>query len=133
VLEGTSWIRAVYQARKETRENDRDLVEHVRTSPDLSFKTALFEDSAAMVGLALAAGGLVLRQITGSDFWDGLASVLIGVLLAGLALLWSGLLYGPWHHGSMALHAAVMTLGGTLIGIAHLLNLRHVHDASCAH
>jgi cation diffusion facilitator family transporter len=87
VLEGTSWIRAFYQARKETRQSDHDLVEHVRRSPDLTFKTALFEDSAAMVGLALAAGGLVLRQITGSDFWDGLASVLIGVLLAGLALL----------------------------------------------
>jgi cation diffusion facilitator family transporter len=87
VLEGTSWIRALYQARKETRENDRDLVEHVRRSPDLTFKTALFEDSAAMIGLALAAGGLVLRQITGSDLWDGLASVLIGLLLAGLALL----------------------------------------------
>jgi cation diffusion facilitator family transporter len=87
VLEGTSWIRALYQARKETRENDRDLVEHVRRSPDLTFKTALFEDSAAMVGLALAAGGLVLRQITGSDFWDGLASVLIGLLLVALALL----------------------------------------------
>ena len=57
----------------------------------------------------------------------------LGVLLFGLLLLWSGLLYGPWHHGSVALHAAVMTLGGTLIGIAHLLNLRHVHDASCAH
>jgi len=57
----------------------------------------------------------------------------LGVLLGGLALLWTGLLYGPWHHGSLALHAAVMTLGGTLIGIAHLLNLRHVHDASCAH
>ncbi|MEU5990834.1 cation diffusion facilitator family transporter [Spirillospora sp. NPDC047418] len=87
VLEGTSWIRALYQARKETRATDRDLVEHVRKSPDLTFKTALFEDSAAMVGLALAAGGLVLRQITGSDFWDGLASVLIGLLLVALALL----------------------------------------------
>jgi cation diffusion facilitator family transporter len=87
VLEGTSWIRALYQARKETRENDRDLIEHVRKSPDLTFKTALFEDSAAMVGLALAAGGLVLRQITGSDFWDGLASVLIGLLLVALAFL----------------------------------------------
>lgn len=87
VLEGTSWLRALYQARKETRENGRDLVEHVRRSPDLTFKTALLEDGAAMIGLALAAGGLVLRQITGSDFWDGLASVLIGLLLAVLALL----------------------------------------------
>src|SRR3546814_8553167 len=49
----------------------------------------------------------------------------LGVLLAGLALLWAGLLFSPWHHGSVALHAAVMTLGGTLIGVAHLLNLRH--------
>ncbi|WP_141578534.1 cation diffusion facilitator family transporter [Actinomadura sp. WMMA1423] len=85
VLEGASWIRAFYQAKKETRENDRDLVEHVRKSPDVTFKTALFEDTAAMVGLALAAGGLAMRQITGSEFWDGLASVLIGVLLVFLA------------------------------------------------
>ena len=87
VLEGASWIRAFYQARQETRESEHDLIEHVRRSPDLTFKTALFEDSAAMIGLALAAGGLVLRQITGSDFWDGLASVLIGLLLVGLAFL----------------------------------------------
>src|SRR5690606_35324224 len=36
-------------------------------------------------GLVLAAAGLILREATGSDFWDGLASVLIGVLLTGLA------------------------------------------------
>jgi hypothetical protein len=61
----------------------------------------------------------------------------LGLLLLGLGALWAGLLYGPWHHGSIALHAVVMTFGGTLIGIAHLLNLRlnhgHVHDATCAH
>ena len=85
VLEGASWLRAFYQAKKETRENDRDLVEHVRKSPDVTFKTALFEDTAAMIGLALAAGGLAMRQITGSEFWDGLASALIGVLLVVLA------------------------------------------------
>ncbi|MGH8965896.1 MAG: cation diffusion facilitator family transporter, partial [Actinomycetes bacterium] len=85
VLEGTSLIRAFYQARKETRDNGRDIVDHVRRSPDVTFKTALFEDTAAMIGLALAAAGLTLREITGSDFWDGLASVLIGVLLVVLA------------------------------------------------
>ncbi|WP_433476793.1 cation diffusion facilitator family transporter [Spirillospora sp. CA-142024] len=85
LLEGTSWIRAFYQAHKETRDNGRDIVDHVRRSPDVTFKTALFEDTAAMIGLALAAGGLALRQITGSEFWDGLASVLIGLLLVVLA------------------------------------------------
>ncbi|OLT27521.1 hypothetical protein BJF79_11665 [Actinomadura sp. CNU-125] len=87
VLEGTSWIRAFHQARMETRQSEHDMVEHVRRSPDITFKTALFEDSAAMVGLVLAAAGLTLREITGSDFWDGLASVLIGVLLVGLAFV----------------------------------------------
>ncbi|MFI0372876.1 cation diffusion facilitator family transporter [Actinomadura sp. 1N219] len=86
VLEGTSWIRAFHQARKETRDNGRDLVDHVRRSPDVTFKTALFEDTAAMIGLALAAAGLTLREITGSGFWDGLASVLIGLLLVVLAV-----------------------------------------------
>lgn len=60
----------------------------------------------------------------------------LALLLPGLALLWLGLLYDPLHHAVVP-HAVVMTLGGTLVGIAHLVNLRlnhgHVHDASCAH
>ncbi len=60
----------------------------------------------------------------------------LGLLVPGLALLWTGLLYEPLHH-SLTPHAVVMTLGGALVGIAHLVNLRlnhvHVHDASCAH
>lgn len=60
----------------------------------------------------------------------------LGLLLAGLFLLWFGLLYEPLHHQSTA-HALIMTLGGALVGIAHLVNLRlnhvHVHDARCAH
>ncbi|MFD0691414.1 cation diffusion facilitator family transporter [Actinomadura fibrosa] len=85
LLEGTSWVRAFHQARQETRDNGRQLVEHVRKTPDVTFKAALFEDTAAMVGLAIAAAGLTLREITGSAFWDGLASVLIGLLLVVVA------------------------------------------------
>ncbi|HEX3493205.1 MAG TPA: cation transporter dimerization domain-containing protein, partial [Streptosporangiaceae bacterium] len=46
----------------------------------------LFEDSAAMVGLALAAAGLGLRQLTGSEVWDGAASIAIGGLLVLVAV-----------------------------------------------
>ncbi|PPT76392.1 hypothetical protein XaplCFBP3122_10155 [Xanthomonas arboricola pv. populi] len=62
----------------------------------------------------------------------------LALLLPGLLLLWAGLLYDPLHH-ALVPHAVVMTLGGALVGIAHLVNLRlnhghaHVHDASCAH
>ncbi|WP_037559984.1 cation diffusion facilitator family transporter [Spirillospora albida] len=87
VLEGGSLLRAVTQARRETRENGRPLVDHVRTTPDVTFKAALFEDSAAMVGLAFAFAGLILREITGSDLWDGLASILIGLLLVVVAVV----------------------------------------------
>lgn len=59
-----------------------------------------------------------------------------GLLVPGLAALWAGLLYAPLHE-SVVPHAVAMTFGGTLVGVAHLLNLRlnhgHVHDASCAH
>lgn len=58
------------------------------------------------------------------------------LLLPGLAALWIGVGYAPLHH-SVVPHAVVMTLGGTLVGLAHLANLRlnhgHVHDATCAH
>ena len=58
------------------------------------------------------------------------------LLLPGLAVLWVGVLYTPLHETLVA-HAVAMTLGGTLVGLAHLANLRlnhgHVHDATCAH
>ncbi|WP_312709157.1 MerC domain-containing protein [Stenotrophomonas sp.] len=60
----------------------------------------------------------------------------LGFLVPGLVALWAGLLYGPLHHSAVP-HAVVMTLGGVLVGVAHLVNLRlnhgHIHDASCAH
>lgn len=60
----------------------------------------------------------------------------LGLLLPGLVVLWLGVLYAPLHH-ALVPHAIAMTFGGTLVGLAHLANLRlnhgHVHDASCAH
>ncbi|BCT91415.1 membrane protein [Lysobacter helvus] len=58
----------------------------------------------------------------------------LGLLAAGLTILWSAILYPPLHEHLVA-HALVMTCGGTLVGLAHLANLRlvHIHDASCAH
>ena len=49
-------------------------------------KAVTFEDSAALVGLVLAAGGLIGTELTGDALWDGGASVLIGVLLAFVAV-----------------------------------------------
>ncbi len=59
----------------------------VQESKDPSLLVVLFEDSAAIVGLTIAAIGLTLAKLTGNAQWDGAASVLIGILLAGVAWL----------------------------------------------
>jgi divalent metal cation (Fe/Co/Zn/Cd) transporter len=49
-------------------------------------KTVAFEDTAALIGILVAAGGITLHAVTGSGVWDGAASILIGVLLIGVAI-----------------------------------------------
>lgn len=60
----------------------------------------------------------------------------LSLLVPGLLVLWAAVLYTPLHQ-SLVPHAVAMTFGGTLIGLAHIANLRlnhgHVHDATCAH
>ena len=86
LAEGTSLVRVIIQFRSEARREDMEVLDRVRSSPDTTVKTALFEDSAAMIGLALAALGLLLRQLTGSPVWDGGASIAIGGLLVVVAV-----------------------------------------------
>jgi cation diffusion facilitator family transporter len=86
LAEGTSLLRAYRQVRSEAR-GDRDgLLHHLRSSPDTTVKAALFEDTAAVIGLVLAAAGLTLRQLTGSGLWDGAGSIAIGALLVVVAV-----------------------------------------------
>jgi cation diffusion facilitator family transporter len=85
VAEGTSLVRVLVQFRNEARRDNTEILDQVRSSPDTTVKATLFEDSAAMVGLGLAALGLALRQVTGSPVWDGAASIAIGCLLVVVA------------------------------------------------
>jgi cation diffusion facilitator family transporter len=85
IAEGTSFIRAYGQLRGEAHRSHTHTLEHVKTSRDTTVKAALFEDTAAVIGLALAAFGLLMQQLTGSPVWDGGASIAIGVLLIVVA------------------------------------------------
>jgi len=53
------------------------------------------------------------------------------VLVPGLALLWAGIFVSALHHPLVA-HAVTMSIGGTLVSLAHLVNMRlsrgHVHE-----
>ena len=87
LLEGTSWLQALRQVRRESGEQKRSIAAYLRLVDDPAPKSVFFEDSAALVGLVLAFLGLLLHQLTGSSLYDGLASILIGLLLAVVA--WS--------------------------------------------
>jgi cation diffusion facilitator family transporter len=86
LFEGTSWAKAVVQLRGEAGDKGIGVFRHVFTTPDPTVKTVAFEDTAALIGIVLAAVGITLHEVTGSGIWDGLASIAIGLLLVGVAI-----------------------------------------------
>jgi cation diffusion facilitator family transporter len=63
------------------RRGTRGVVRTVREAKDPTLLVVLFEDSVAVLGLAVAAAGLLLAHWTGESYWDAVASMVIGVLL----------------------------------------------------
>ncbi|MDP9844980.1 cation diffusion facilitator family transporter [Streptosporangium lutulentum] len=90
VIEGISFLRALSQVRGEARRLDVSPRRYVAKTSDTALKAVLYEDAAALAGLLIAAGGLMAYQLTGSNLWDGVASMLIGLLLllVALHLIW---------------------------------------------
>ena len=87
VLEGISFRQSVRQARPEAESLQRDLIEHVLATSDPTLRAVFAEDSAALVGLVIAAAGLGAHQLTGSPVPDAVGSILVGVLLGAVGVL----------------------------------------------
>ena len=87
VLEGISFLRSVRQARPVAELFGRDVIEEVMATSDPTLRAVFFEDSAALVGLVIAAVGLAAHQATGSSAPDAVGSILVGVLLAVVAVV----------------------------------------------
>jgi cation diffusion facilitator family transporter len=85
VLEGVSFLQASRQLRGEAAELDRSLLQHVRLTSDPTTRAVFAEDAAALIGNVLALVGIGLHQVTGSVVPDALASIGIGLVLAGVA------------------------------------------------
>jgi cation diffusion facilitator family transporter len=91
VLEAGSISLAIYQEMKEAHHEGLTFFEYLRESKDPTAKTVLFEDSAALLGIVIAAVGLLLTEHqagpgTGA-YWDGVASIVIGLVLAVVAFV----------------------------------------------
>ena len=87
VLEGISFLQSVRQAKPEAESVQRDLIEHVLVTSDPTLRAVFAEDSAALIGLVIAGAGLAAHQVTGSVVPDAAGSILVGVLLAVVAVV----------------------------------------------
>jgi len=80
------------------RRGGRSVWRTIHESKDPALLVVLFEDFVAVLGLMVAAAGLLIAEWTGDPVWDGIASMVIGVLLAVtawiLAIETKGLLVG---------------------------------------
>ncbi|WGT64835.1 cation diffusion facilitator family transporter [Variovorax paradoxus] len=88
LFEGTSFLIALRQFRAQAR--GRPFWRALEQSKDPTTYTVLAEDSAALMGLAVAALGIYLSHRLKLPQLDGAASVVIGLLLAGVAVLLIG-------------------------------------------
>jgi cation diffusion facilitator family transporter len=87
VLEGISFLQSVRQAKLTAEVMRRDLIEQVMATSDPTLRAVFAEDGAALIGLIIATVGLAAHQITGSPIPDALGSILVGVLLAVVAVV----------------------------------------------
>ncbi len=84
VFEGAAWYFAFTEFTK--AKGKWGYFQAVQRGKDPSMFVVLFEDSAAMLGIIAAFIGIFLSQITGNYVYDGIASVVIGLILAGTAV-----------------------------------------------
>jgi cation diffusion facilitator family transporter len=83
VFEGVSW--RISQRSFRALKGELGYWEAVRKSKDPSSFIVLFEDSAALVGIAVAAAGTYAADSLRMPVFDGIASIVIGLVLAGIA------------------------------------------------
>jgi cation diffusion facilitator family transporter len=127
VFEAGAW----WVAFKEFRRSKGPLgyMAAVRDSKDPTVFTVLFEDSAAMLGLMAAFVGILLGEIYGIPELDGVASVVIGIILAATAVLLAyeskGLLIGEG--ARPALVAKIEQIAAQKAGIDRVNELLTMH------
>jgi cation diffusion facilitator family transporter len=85
IFEAVAWTIAYREFNK--MRGDTPLFQAIRRSKDPTVFTVLFEDTAAMIGLVVAFLGVAGSHYLGWHVMDGIASIVIGLVLASVAIL----------------------------------------------
>jgi cation diffusion facilitator family transporter len=85
VLEGFSLRTAIHEAN--AVRGDRSWGTFIRRTKSPELPVVLLEDTAALIGLALAFAGVGLAVLTHDGRWDGAGSLAIGLLLGAAAAI----------------------------------------------
>lgn len=127
VFEGTAWTMAL---REFSRTKGKwGYVEAVQRGKDPTLFIVLFEDSAALLGLVVAFAAVVLGHLTGIPYFDGAASIIIGLILGGtaawLAYETKGLLIGE--------SATPLVVEGIRERVMRYAEVEHVNEVLTMH
>jgi cation diffusion facilitator family transporter len=114
LFEGYSWNVSRKELNK-TKKPGANLWQAFRGSKDAAVFTVFVEDSAALLGIAVALTGIGLGQWTGNPYFDPGASIAIGVVLVGAAFM-------------LARETGGLLVGETM-GVDQTAQLRAIFDA----
>lgn len=81
LMEGTSLVRGLWQSRKDARERGKPVKHWLLHEAEPTVRSVVFEDTAAVAGLVIAAAGIGLARVTGNAVYDAIASFLIAAVL----------------------------------------------------
>lgn len=127
VFEGAAWFFAIKEFKQQ--KGKWGYIEAIQRAKNPSIFVVLFEDSAAMLGLAVAFAGVALSQLTGILIFDSIASIIIGLILIGTSI---------W----LAYETRSLSIGEsankpTIKGIREILNIskgvEHVNEVLTMH
>lgn len=87
IFEGTAWALAFSKLKKGKYIKGKSLLHAIHASKDPSVFVVIFEDTAAISGLLVAAAGVFLSTHLNNPVYDGVASLIIGIILATVSFL----------------------------------------------
>ena len=127
LFEGGAWLFALREFSRQ--KGEAGYLQAVRRAKDPSVFVVLFEDSAAMLGLIVALLATLAGQLTGNLYFDGAASIIIGLILAATAI-WlayetKGLLIGE--------RASREVIEGIRAIVDEVADVKHVNEIATMH